>query len=72
MKTKRDLTKEQYENQLKKLGFEKEWLGYWKLPIGGASVCAANAGKRRRDRLDYLLKALEAEKAKQGIVEATQ
>lgn len=53
---KRDLSKAQFENRATKLGFKKEFMGYWMLPVGRVSVCAANAGKRNRDRLAYLIR----------------
>ena len=51
---KRDLTRLQFEEQARKLGYVSGSFGYWMLLGYGISVYAANAGKRRRDQIKYL------------------
>lgn len=55
MKRKRDLTAAQFEHRARKLGCTPEgFLGYWKLPDRSTCVSVLNAGRRRRDQLNYL------------------
>lgn len=62
----RDMTKTEFDRRVAELGFRRELMGYYRLPApyDRVSVCAANAGNRRRDRLAYLLKCLEREENK--------
>ena len=63
----RDMTEAQYQAALKQYGFVDEGImGYYRLPIPGKTVCVSsrNGGKRRRDKIAYLLEALAHEEAK--------
>ena len=52
----RDMTQKQFETALKKNGISpRGFLGYHTV-CKGVSVCALNAGSRRRDQLAYLLR----------------
>lgn len=54
---KRDLSQAQFEHRAAKAGFKKEgFMGYWQLSDGRTSVSVLNAGKRWRDRWNYLLR----------------
>ena len=56
MKTRRDLTKAQFEAACKRQGFgPREMMGYRDVGIGGVLVCAENAGPNRRAQLAYLI-----------------
>ena len=52
----RDMTKKEFARQLAKRGWtdRNSWLGY--IECAGISICARNAGDRRRDQLAYLIK----------------
>jgi hypothetical protein len=58
MKTARDMTKKQFDDACRELGFETHGImGYYRLPLPKNRVCVSihNAGKRRRDQLAYLI-----------------
>src|ERR1041385_1981638 len=52
---KRDLSQLQFEYRARKLGFKPDAMGYWFLSDGSTTVCARNAGDRRRKQLEYLI-----------------
>jgi len=59
------MTQTQFEAAMKRRGFVRQpFLGYWQLPIDGRRVCVSelNGGKRRRDRLAYMIRELERQK----------
>lgn len=66
----RDLSKQQYEYRMKKMGFAPVgFLGYWKLPAPlTVNVSDLNAGERYRDKLRYMRAKWkqETEKIKHG------
>ena len=53
---KRDMTKRQYEDAIRKHGFQRELFGYVKVN-DNLSVFPGNVGTRLRDRLAYLIKS---------------
>ncbi len=54
---KRDLTKDQFEYQARKLGFSPQgFMGYWMHDTYKTAVSVFNAGRRRRDWISYLRK----------------
>ncbi len=56
-KSKRDLTKDQFIYQARKLGFEPQgFMGYWMHSDSKVAVSVFNAGNRRRDWIAYLRK----------------
>ncbi len=58
---KRDLTKEQFNYQARKLGFEPQgFFGYWMHTKSKVAISVWNAGNRRRDWIAYLKKQLKA------------
>lgn len=62
---KRDLSREQYEYRMHKLGFTTDgFLGYWRLPGMTIMVSDLNAGDNRRAKLRYMLRAWRREQAK--------
>ncbi len=64
-KSKRDLTKDQFEYQARKLGFTPEgFWGYWKYSKSNTSHSVMNAGNRRRDQISYLRKMAKRDDAK--------
>jgi hypothetical protein len=67
----RDLTQVEFSAALQRHGIgPRDFLGYHKVtgtPSGGGlTVCAYNAGSRRRDQLAYLLKMQARELAKEA------
>lgn len=59
-----DISERRYMTLMHKHGFiQCGYLGYWVLPIPGDKVSSIvsdwNAGDRRRDKLAYMLKALD-------------
>lgn len=53
---KRDLSQKQLIAAAAKHGIEPDFMGYWRLPVGGISVYGGNGGRTRRDQLDYLVR----------------
>ncbi len=63
---KRDLTKDQFQYQARKLGFESQgFMGYWMHTVYKTAVSVFNAGNRRRDWIAYLRKELKRMEARQ-------
>jgi hypothetical protein len=72
MKKKRDLSVAQFEYRAAKLGFKKDFMGYWQLASNpSVFVCVWNAGKRNRDRLRYLQACDRRESEKLSTPKAT-
>ncbi len=69
-KSKRDLTKDQFEYQARKLGFTPEgFLGYWKYTKSNTSHSVMNAGNRRRDQISYLRKMAKRDDSAMALKE---
>lgn len=62
---RRDLSQAQFEARARKLGFQKEFMGYWRLASApNVHVYPRNAGDRRRDQLRYLIACDKREQTK--------
>ena|GEM_PF-5838321 len=59
MATKRDLTQKQFDAACAARGFQRDLLGYYRLPNSSVYVHARNAGPRRRSQLAYLIQQNE-------------
>jgi hypothetical protein len=68
---KRDLSSAQFWAACNREGFKPQgFMGYFSLPGTAACVSICNAGRRRRDQLNYLRRELQAMLRKDAADEA--
>ena len=54
----RDMTRKQFDDACQRHGFERDFLGYYRVG-GGLHIYAGNAGSNRRAQLAYLIREKE-------------